>query len=178
MSPKAKRYDWNALKREFLASKETPNAFRLRHGIYGEARFYKTIKKAKWVEERREIESRATQEVADSLVQGKVEQFERQIKLFNAIENHVAHLLKKHVSPEGRIISDIDPQELKALAEIVNKSVTTRKQIMGEPVGGEGGGGTVINLHQTLVQVVGEIEKANGGTTLLDPPALGHKRGG
>jgi hypothetical protein len=175
---KAFDYDWAALKREFLAGNETPNAFKDRKGIVNEANFWRRIKKDSWVAARKEIQDRATQEVADKLVEGKVEEFERQLKLYGAIENHVAHLLKKHVSPEGRIISDIDPFELKALAEIVSKSVVTRKQIKGETVMGEGGGGnTTINLHQTLVQVVNEVEK-DGDPTPLDPPQLGHKRGG
>lgn len=178
-SPK-KRYDWEALKREWLAGdpKESLNAFRERHGIVNDKNFAKHVKAGKWTEARREIQAKATQEVADNLVGAKVEEFERQIKLMGAIENHVAHLLKRHMSPDGKIISDIDPFELKALAEIVSKSVVTRKQIKGDPVGGEGGGGnTTINLHQTIVQVVSEIEKDGDGPTLLAPPVIDHKRG-
>lgn len=174
-----KRYDWEELKREFLAGdpKDTPNAFRERKGISNEKAFYKNVNGSRWLEARKEIQEKATQELADKLVDGKVKEFERQIKLMGAIENHVAHLLKRHMTPEGKIISNIDPFELKALAEIVSKSVVTRKQIKGEPVGGEGGGGnTTINLHQTMVQVVNEIEKDGDGPTPLTPPALDNKR--
>lgn len=182
MSPrKGFALDWDALKREWLGTNETLNAFRARKGIVNHRNFYLQVKKGGWEDAKHKQATALEAKVQAAAVQKGFEEWEEEVALLKGIRAQVAHVLKGRIDKEGNVVRPIPAQELKALAEVVAKSVVAKKHIRGEPVGDEGGdkpGATHLHLHAYAVQVVNEIEADRDSPTPLAPPALGHKRGG
>lgn len=162
--------DWELLKREFLATTDTANQFMQKKGISNSNIFYKHVRDDNWMEERGNIQQKITQDVTKRLIKAGVDEWQRQLALMSSIENQVAFMLKKHVGPDGHIISQIDPRLLRSLAATVESSVRMRKTIKGEPVIPEGGGNVTINFQQNLIKIINEVENDGSGPTPLSPP--------
>lgn len=182
-SPKTGKasHDWEALKLEWLSGDFTLKQFAASKGILNETNFYRQVKKSGWVAARARLEVEIAKKVEAKLVAQGVKDWEEEVTLLKGIRAQVAHALRGRIDKDGNVIEGIPAQELKALAEVVAKSVVAKKHIRGEPVEGEGGGKTAENhlhLHAHMVQVINEIEADGDGPTPLTPPVLGHQRGG
>jgi hypothetical protein len=171
--------DWDVLKREWLASNCSLNEFKVKKGILN-PHFYKQVKAGKWREAKQKIEERTVQKISDKLVDVNYAKWERQVKLWMAIEDQAAHILKQNVDSDGKLSKPMNPQDLKALGNLVESSIRSHKYMRGETVGGvQGEGNTTINFHVQLANVIQEIEKENGvhGPAIIDIPAIDERDG-
>jgi hypothetical protein len=151
-----RRHDWAALKAEWLTSKETLNTFRIRHKITSRNWFYAQVEAKGWVEDKLAIEKKALAKLGDAQADLLAQDWTRQLKLWRAVENQAAAILRRFTEEDGTP-RGMDAQELTQLASALEKALKCQKLIKGEPTGDQP---IMQNFHLAVVALL-EAKRRN-----------------
>jgi hypothetical protein len=129
--PQGKKYDWEALKREWLQSSNvTLNQFRLSKGI-AQAHFYRTINAEEWIETRAKIDKRAIQRIEEKAVNSIVNKWDDYSRLWKAVKAQAAAILNKTRQKDGTIVP-MRPTDLVNLTNSIETALKSERLIHGE----------------------------------------------
>lgn len=122
------KIDWPALKAEFLASQDNPHSFMKRKKLLGKMAiptFYKIVSEQKWLEDRADINQKALDNTKRSLVEQKTKEWDRQIKLWHAVEGIAAKIMSMRANT-------MDGGELAQLSSALERALKSQRLILGE----------------------------------------------
>lgn len=123
--------DWDALRMEFLQSKETLNQFKIRHQIKNSQWFYK--KARAWNQERANLVSNAQKKVIKHAERELAENWKGYIDLLGGLKAQIAKIISDSLDADGRVIQPIEPSQLKDIAHTIEKALKSEKLVLGEP---------------------------------------------
>jgi hypothetical protein len=121
---KKRHIDWPALKAEWLSGNDSLNHFREKHKIHLNV-FYPNIEKGKWREAKDEIMKRAEARAATIAVNTRVEEWKRQMNLWQAVEGIAAQIMTRRRE-------NMNAGELAALTSAIERALKSQKLILGE----------------------------------------------
>lgn len=150
------KYDWEALKLEWLQGSETLNHFRIRHGI--SKAFFNKIEELHWVDDKLAIQRKAMEIAQRKIAEKKGKDWAKYSKISDDVVAVAQKMLDDTKDPDGNIQQPIEPSELRAVAEAVEVALKNDRLIHGEPTGDEG---KTVNIHLQVVQVIKALK--NGG---------------
>ena len=117
-----RRYDWFALKTEFLHSGETLNAFRKRKEIHRDS-LYLRARRENWMALRDQLRAKAAVRVISSAEDALVEKWTEYIDLWQGVKQHAAALLAQPA---------ITASDLKALMQAIDITLKDERLIRGQ----------------------------------------------
>lgn len=134
-----KSINWEQLRGEFLASDESLNQFRIRHGI---SRDYFYVKTKSWPAERTQTREDAISIIKDKAIPEMYEQFVTQQKsILQMLNVQIIELYKKTLDKDGKnVIAPLKSGELVNIANTVSLALKSFRLIEGKSTGDEGGG--------------------------------------
>lgn len=153
IKPRAK-YDWNALKIEWLQTNESPFAFQRRKGIKNDTKFYKHVNEDGWWEARDEINKRAVEIAQDKLVKITAKKWGDYKQLFNAGKSQAAKILSDTVK-DGKMVRTLTTLELSQLVGAVDKMLKAESFMEGGPTERV----ETANFHMMNVDLIGKVER-------------------
>lgn len=152
------KYNWGALKNEWLksyeATGETLNKFRIRKGI-SETSFYRKTAKEKWAEEGQRMKNRITQRIETQLVNEALARWQKEIRITDGIEDQVEFILQE-LRQNEKVANALEPSHLLALATTIEKCLKTKKLAHGESTGDEPQ--AQANVHAAIIQVINNFQ--------------------
>lgn len=150
----ASRYDWDALKLEFLQGNESLNEFRLRHKL-NKNNFYGRA--GAWPDERAAVRAKALGQVQEKMSDKLAHHWEQYTRLFDAIKVHAAMILQSKKNEKGEPVP-MDPLDLSRVASSLESALKGDRLIYGEPteITKETG---FPNVHIQTVQLLEAIER-------------------
>lgn len=128
-----KRFDWQALKMEWLAGSETLNAFRIRKEIVSKEHFYRMVEEHGWLAHRNRLHAAALAKVTPKIIADLSKRYYFQEKSWLTVEGIIARALKKIAAAED--IATVAPEVLESLTRTLERTLKSRKLIHGEPTG-------------------------------------------
>jgi hypothetical protein len=160
MIPQRNKHDWNALYLEWVQSGVSLSQFQLRKGITRN-HFYRVAQAGKWLQRKAELDAKAVQKVERSVVFETASQWREQEKLWRAVEIQAAGILKRTLTPEGKLLDPLSPTELSTLTMALERALKARKLLAGEATDNiatnvTSAGGSV---HADVVAMVNERRK-------------------
>lgn len=145
--------DWEALKSEWLQSKETMNKFRMRHGI-DQALFYRTTKRLGWKKEKQKLDKNALQKITNRLVNERVKDWTQYRSAQNGLMESVQDIIQRTRNASGKITRSMKTSDVRQLASAL-KDLTQNQSFMD---GGPTERSESKNLHMEMVRIVQEIK--------------------
>lgn len=131
---KKRRFDWPALKAEWLASSETLFQFSVRKGIKNRGDFYRRAKSGDWIGAKARINEKALANVEKRVVSAMTAKYSFQSKQWKTVEGIIARELKKLI--EAKPGEEIDlATMLESLTRSLERALKAQKLIHGEPTG-------------------------------------------
>lgn len=157
MAHKKGDIDWNALKVEFMTTDMSLNAIREKHNIADKNHFYK--KTEDWKEERRKLHEKTLQKIKSKALNNTVKEWERQQKLWHAVEIQAGRLLQSSLDKKKVLKAG----EVMALTVAIEKALKCQKLILGESTENI----ATHSIHKHLIEINKRIES---GADLEDIP--------
>ena len=146
MNGKPTRWDYAALKAEWLQGEETLKAFAARKGITAEGTFYRKVKEYGWAEARERIRSAALAKIEATTVKKYAAEWERQMKLWTRVEDLADSIMTRREE-------FIDGSELAQLTAALDRALKSQRLIRGESTENV----ETKNYHLAIVQMLKDM---------------------
>jgi len=151
----AKSDKWDKVRADFISSDLTITEVAQKHSITNIDYLWKIAKRGHWKEMRDEIRKGALEKYKEKAKGDIARKWESQEKLWKAVEIQAASILKSTQSDDGKTISPLDPKELSALTQSLERALKCQKLLSGESTGD----GININAENISLQVLNLIEQ-------------------
>lgn len=155
------KHDWDALFVEWVQADTSLSQFQLAKKI-ARQHFYRMTQARNWLSRRDDIKSRAMKAAEKSVVREMAQEWKEQEKLWRAVEIQAAAILKRTLTPDGKLLDPLSPANLATLTVALERALKARKLLAGEATeniaanvtGAEG------SVHAEVVGMVNERRKA------------------
>jgi len=145
--PSSTRYDWPALKAEWLQGNESLNQFRIRKGIGNQNIFYARVSEDGWVEAKERIIRTALEKTEAAVAEKYGQEWDRQMKLWSAVEGLAGRIMTRKAE-------SMDSNELAQLTAAIERALKAQRLILGQSTDNM----AVKNYHMSIVQMLKEIK--------------------
>lgn len=151
------KHDWDQLFNEWVSSGQSLSAFQQARGI-ARTYFFRRTARLGWAERARELRSKAREKTDAALADHLAARWRRQSALWETIEDQCEVLLKRSLKKKAPAIDRMNPAQLAALANALERALKARRLISGEATEiSEAKGGE--NLHLQVVRFLAETRR-------------------
>lgn len=124
------KYDWDALKTEWISTNKSLNQFREEKGI-GSSTFYQNISREEWEAARKKVNDRALEKTIERTSTQIAKKWADYSKLWNAVKTQAAHILKATQRPDGKVVP-LRTGQLVQLTMAIETALKSERLIDGE----------------------------------------------
>lgn len=157
--------NWLALKADFIQSNETLFQFLQRHGIKNEQWFYRMARKYGFREAQEASRIKAVEKVSDSTARKYAVEWERQMKLWRAVESVAARILNEMAEKRPQ---RMDASKLANLTAALERALKSQRLVLGESTENVNSR----NYHMAIVQALKDVESGQPFKDDYNTPAV------